>query len=591
MPIVTIQTPTGEAVQIEAPEGATDEQILRFAKSQGLFDSQSQQALGQAQAAQQLPSVNPDVPMGGAGDPFPQNQLQPQASPQQQAGFGEQVLGGLEAAAAMGSSIIAEPVAGLAGIAASLNPFGEEGAGAGRVKQVREALTYKPSLPGAQAALESTGDVLRPVGEFLQEREKNIGGFTLEATGSPALATIAHSLPTAALELLGVKGARKVTSASEPSNKLIKKTLIESAPEVEKVKAASRILFNEVDESGAVVKRSSLGKLSDSLDGLAQKEGIREGVSEPVFNAIKAIKKDVSRDIPIPINEITDLRKIAQNATSATDPNVTRQALLVLDEVDSFIDSIKMDDLTRTGNISPADISKKLGNARKLYGRAKRAEMLQNAITMGASRKAGIEKGIRNELNNLINRKKSRKFLNKDDIAAIRKVTDGDFKQNFSSLVGGMGLKLENSPSMFNALISGGGAGGLAASMGMSGAALPAAITAVTVGTASKQIANKLARNSADFLKTMQLAGNDAERVTRAYLKAVPKSKRKISDLSDLLLDPSIDLSVLDSIANETVQDAVKAAKFKREILQATAAASVGGALGAKESVGNEERQ
>ena len=40
MPIVTIQSPSGEEIQIEAPEGATDEQIFSFAKSQGLFSQQ-----------------------------------------------------------------------------------------------------------------------------------------------------------------------------------------------------------------------------------------------------------------------------------------------------------------------------------------------------------------------------------------------------------------------------------------------------------------------------------------------------------------------------------------------------------------------
>ena len=49
------------------------------------------------------------------------------------------------------------------------------------------------------------------------------------------------------------------------------------------------------------------------------------------------------------------------------------------------------------------DISKKLSYGRALWGRAKRAEMLNDAIEMGASRKAGAEKGIRNELNNLLN--------------------------------------------------------------------------------------------------------------------------------------------------------------------------------------------
>lgn len=38
MTVVTIQSPSGESFQIEAPEGATDEQILRFAQSQGLMN-------------------------------------------------------------------------------------------------------------------------------------------------------------------------------------------------------------------------------------------------------------------------------------------------------------------------------------------------------------------------------------------------------------------------------------------------------------------------------------------------------------------------------------------------------------------------
>ena len=73
-------------------------------------------------------------------------------------------------------------------------------------------------------------------------------------------------------------------------------------------------------------------------------------------------------------------------------------------------------------------------------------------------------------------------------------------------------------------------------------------------------------------------------------MRAVPKSKRRISDLSDLLLDPEVDLSTLENIANDTVQDAVKAAQFKRELLQASTAAASGAALGAKEVVADDNR-
>jgi len=52
MPIVTIQSPKGQSFQIDAPEGATDDQILRFARSQGLFNEQPAQQPAQQQQEQ-----------------------------------------------------------------------------------------------------------------------------------------------------------------------------------------------------------------------------------------------------------------------------------------------------------------------------------------------------------------------------------------------------------------------------------------------------------------------------------------------------------------------------------------------------------
>jgi len=160
--------------------------------------------------------------MGEAVDSF--FQQQPQDQTQQDPSFGQQVRGGLEAAAALGSSIVAEPLAGLAGLGAAINPFNEEGAGGRRVKEVREALTFEPTLPGAKAALSSVGEAIQPAAEFIQQREKNLGEFALEATGSPAAAAIATALPTALGELLGVAslrgGARAADKVSSISNSI-----------------------------------------------------------------------------------------------------------------------------------------------------------------------------------------------------------------------------------------------------------------------------------------------------------------------------------------------------------------------------------
>lgn len=510
--------------------------------------------------------------------------IKSQQQPTKEASIVDDIIGGVETIANIGSGIIAEPVAGLAGIAQSLNPFAEEGAGAQAVSDVRDSLTYKPRGEESKDQLKSIGEALAPVGEALSETEKFLGDNTLRITGSPALAAIAHTLPSAALELIGVKGARNVTAIKSPSKSLIKKTLVEAAPDVKKIKDASRAIFNELDSSGVAIKQTSLKRLERNLDRIAKKEGIRERVTPEAFGAIQEVKKDIALGNSLTTSQMDELRSIAKNSIVATDPNKVRVGSAIVDEIDSFLDSVKAIDIEKGAQVSASEVGKKYRTARTLWGRAKRSEMIGDAIEIGSSRKAGVEKGIRNELNNLLNRKKSRKFLSKEDVIAIRKVTDGDFGQNFASMVGGMGLKLENSPSIFGGLLSGGGVGAIASTIpGLGGSIAPVAVAAITIGTISKEIAKKMTVGRSKFLKTIAGAGNDAEKITRSYLMAVPKAKRKLSDLSDLLLDPNIDLSALDNIANETVKDAVKAAQFKRELLQASIALGAGSKLSQQE--------
>ena len=507
----------------------------------------------------------------------------------QETSVGEDIVGGLETAVNIGSGIIAEPVAGLAGIVQSLNPFADKGAGAKAVADVKESLTYQPRTEASKSQLQSIGETLKPVGEALSSTEKFLGDNTLRVTGSPALAALAHTLPSAALELIGVKGARGATAVKSPSKSLVKKTLIDAAPDVKKIKDASRAIFNELDSSGVSIKQASLKNLERNLDRIMQKEGIRERVTPEAFGAIQEVKKDIALGQPLTTSQMDELRTVAKNSIVATDSNKVRVGSAVVDEIDSFLDGIKPVDIEKGAQVSAGEVGKKYRVARKLWGRAKRSEMIGEAIEIGASRKAGVEKGIRNELNNLLNRKKSRKFLSKEDVTAIRKVTDGDFKQNFASMVGGMGLKLENSPSLLGGLVGGGGVGAIASTIpGLGGAIAPVAVAAITVGTISKEIAKKITSGRAQFLKTMAGAGNDAQKITNAYLRAVPKNKRNLSDLSDLLLDPDIDLSALEDIANETVKDAVKAAQFKRELLQASIA--LGASADLEDQENNQER-
>ena len=114
-------------------------------------------------------------------------------------------VGAVEAAGTIGSSIVAEPVSGLAGIAGAILP-GKEGQGADWVKSTQDALTYQPRTESGQNAIRSIGEKLAPIGEIIEGASKKLGDKAYAATESPALAAAAYSAPTAFLEGLGLKG-------------------------------------------------------------------------------------------------------------------------------------------------------------------------------------------------------------------------------------------------------------------------------------------------------------------------------------------------------------------------------------------------
>lgn len=488
---------------------------------------------------------------------------------QQGTSFGEQALGVAENVGSLVSGAIAEPIAGLAGVAQSLNPFADEGAGSEAVKATREALTFKPTTEAGQSQQQAIGEALAPVGEALSSTERFLGENVLELTDSPALASIAHSLPTAALELLGFKGSKRLTGAAkEPTKRAVKKAIVESAPEVEQIKNASRAVYNEIDSSGVTVKDSSFNRLADNIKKATAKAGRDVDVTPRAEAAIRRLDRELGDAKTL--GEIDTIRTVTQGVANQLDPTEKALGNIMIAEIDDFLDNLQAKDLTG-GTQKAADTGKKFKAARKLWGRARRAELITEAITRGEDVAAGAEAGIRNEFNRILRNKKLSKFIPQDEQALMRKVVKGDFAQNFTRLIGKTGLSIDRSPNVFGSIVAGGGLGTVIG--GSTGA-----LTVPVIGTISKQIAQKLTRSKASFTQAMVRAGTDAEKITKAYLSAVPKAKRSIQDLSDLLSDPKINIDELEFIANQTVKDALELAKGKRLINLASAATT--GAIG-----------
>ncbi|MGI9250259.1 MAG: hypothetical protein ACR2PR_03570 [Pseudohongiellaceae bacterium] len=92
--------------------------------------------------------------------------------------------------------------------------------GAREVADTRDAMTYEAGTDAGRAQIQGLGEMLAPVGEAYTAVEEGLGGAALDVTGSPAVATVAHTLPTAALEMLGLGVFKRASSAAKQAQEL-----------------------------------------------------------------------------------------------------------------------------------------------------------------------------------------------------------------------------------------------------------------------------------------------------------------------------------------------------------------------------------
>lgn len=119
-----------------------------------------------------------------------------------------------ETAALMITASAAEVVSGFAGIGAgAVTGDGEKAANA--VKVVQELMTYQPKTEGGQKAMQALGEsIVGQFGEILTEASQKTGDFAYNKTGSEALAALAYSVPTLALEAGVLKPFTKAGKAA-----------------------------------------------------------------------------------------------------------------------------------------------------------------------------------------------------------------------------------------------------------------------------------------------------------------------------------------------------------------------------------------
>ena len=550
MPTYQVTDPvTGQQLKLTGDSPPTEDELKQiFAQQEGGQDGISG-------------IVEPD----GAGIPAVRTDQPSVAGLEQEEGFPG--AGIIEPAATLVSGALAEPIAGLAGIAGMIgakSPEGAPRAGAEAVEAAREALTFEPRTEAGKEGLQAVGEVLKPVGEALQAAETFLGDETFKATNSPALAAAATTIPTAIIEGIGfasakgvIKGAAKTKQAAR--SKEVRRAVVDASPDIDQIKSTSRAVYKELDDSGVTIQSEPINGLVKKIESKLMKEGLDPDLTPKSHALVKRLNNEINTKS---LSEFDTLRKVAQNAAGSLDPSDARLGSIVIDEIDSFLDDVP---------VKGEKAGAKYRVARELWGRARRSEIINEAFEKAGLQASGFENGLVVQFRQILSNKKRSRYFKPEEISAMKDVVKGTTPSNIAKLVGRFGFSEGHATNLI------GGALGAGAGAQLLGA--PGAVLVPVIGQVSRKLAQKLTLKGAKFADAVIRAGDNAEDIAKVYISKVPKAQRSADELSELLLRPDVALDKLTSKA-KLIKEASEIAKGRR-ILNAVVATAAAGAPGA----------
>ncbi len=158
-----------------------------------------------------------------------------------------------EPAMTFASSMIAEPVAGIAGLArGATNLFTEAMGGkaptsaAQTVGGIQDAMTYQPRTEAGRESLQGIAELVSPVTELQQKIEQGAGDIAYEATDSPLAGAAGVTAPTALAELATLGAGRVLRRARNLEEKPLITPEGQPTPELSIVLQRAGLNFDEL---------------------------------------------------------------------------------------------------------------------------------------------------------------------------------------------------------------------------------------------------------------------------------------------------------------------------------------------------------
>ncbi len=519
MPRYEITGPDGARYEVEAPEGATEQDVLSFAQEQ--MGQSSEAEPGQSYSAGLVDSFTQGASFG-FGDELtaaesallgrtPDGSWFDYSQP-----IGERYDRALEAErgqqqAFREESPVASAVAEVAGaVPTALLPLGALGRAA-----------QGASLPARVVAGSAIGAGQGGVYGF----GSGEGGLDARLDAAVVGGGVGGALGAAAP---AVGGAVRGVAQSRAGRRAVKE-IADHAPDTSQLRMMAGRAYDRAKQAGATFKPEPVQRMIRSLASDMTEEGFHPRLHPKVAVAMDELAK--AADDPATAPAFTTLRRFASNAAGSADPDERRIGSMLVQRLDDFMTDLTPDQVA-SGNAT--NIARDLGEARDLWSRMRKSEMVDTAFEKAGDQASGIENGLRIQFRQILNNPRKRRGLTEDEIAAMRKVVQGDFPTNTLRRLGRlMSLGSGQQTNTLSGLLTGGGAAGAGFAVGgPAGAAAGLAVPALGYG--AQRGAQALTTNQGRLARALMATGGTMPTAS------VPASRGR---LAELLVQRNVPLS------------------------------------------------
>jgi hypothetical protein len=265
----------------------------------------------------------------------------------------------------------------------------------------------------------------------------------------------------------------------------------ETAPKLytmDEIKQRSTRSYNALENANVYIKpKSVLGMVDDIEANLNSNQYIPQ--NEPKIANTLTKMREIVGDKFVSFPKLEELRKMANNLRSDTDPNTRRLGNVMIDSVDNYITKINGKDVfAGTGKLDEA--VKNVMSARKDWRNQSRAEILQNALDVAEAKsldpKASESELIRRGFINIAANKNKMNRFNEQEQNVIKSVANGGSQDKLLSVLGA-----------FSPLRAKFVTGGIMGAVGTQ--SLPVALGMAGVGLGADTIQGVLRKRAADL--------------------------------------------------------------------------------------------